>query len=138
LCCPTSSNGTMNPSDSHTDQKQFRFSLICSSWILHPHQHGSPALHSLSSLTCHPCYPGRSHSLLPFLCSYELRFSPYCHRVNIYNSVYEATYQFTFVAACKFVFENLRPLIAQTPISSTTKVNGKLLGPDFNRLDKLP
>ncbi len=57
-------------------------------------------------------------------------------RSALSSCIFEATYRFTFVAACNFAVGNSRPLITQTPLPRTTKMNGQFLGWDFNPLDK--
>ena len=64
LCCPSNSNGTMNPSDSSYGLRRFRFLIRRSRWPPH-RRNGSPALGNKSSSTCRPCYPGSRWMPLP-------------------------------------------------------------------------
>ena len=57
-------------------------------------------------------------------------------RSALSTTTFEATYRFTFVAACNFAVGNLQPLITQTPFPRTTEMNGQFLGRDLNPLDK--
>jgi len=54
----------MDPSDSRCGLLRFRFLIRISRWSPH-HRIGSPALGSVSSITCRPCYPGRKPAPLP-------------------------------------------------------------------------
>jgi len=57
----------MNPSDFHNGPLRLRLSPYTHRLaVLRRHRRGSPALHCFSSVTCRPCYPGRSDGTLPF------------------------------------------------------------------------
>jgi hypothetical protein len=57
-------------------------------------------------------------------------------RSALSTTTFEATYRFTFVAACNFAVGNSRPLITQTPLPRATEMNSQFPGRDLNPLDK--
>ena len=70
--------------------------------FLKHHYIGSPALDCLSSATCRPCYPGRSHGLLPFPKSAASAF-PICPLGrHLLYSLTRLPVGFTCVTACCF------------------------------------
>jgi len=56
----------MNPSDFHDGPVRLRLSPYTHQLVVLLHRRrGSPVLHCFSSVTCRPCYPGRSDGTLP-------------------------------------------------------------------------
>ena len=99
------------------------------------HRIGSPALHCLSSMACHPCYPGRSLGRLPLS-------TPWCcglpHLTTGSASPIQVTRLLIGSLALRptiLPFGNSRPLITQTPLPRSTKMYGQFLGRDFNPQD---
>jgi hypothetical protein len=104
--------------------------------FLSHHGIGSPALDRLSSVACHPCYPGRKHPLLPF----SQRMStglPHLTRGSASPSVVTRLPVGSLaLRPATSPCGNLRPLIAQTVLPRATQAYGQLLGRDFNPQDK--
>ena len=110
-------------------------SLYINAWVL-PNRTGSPALDCLSSITCHPCYPGEIHQQIPLTMLTNIGLPHMSRGSTLSSSIFEATYRFIFIAACNFAVRNSRPLISQTPLLRATEMNGQFLGQDFNLLDR--
>jgi hypothetical protein len=96
------SNGTMNPSDSRYSPWRFRSPLYAA-------VDAPPAsLHRVSSTGLiifrymPPLLPRKISPTASVIKAGEQRPSPHVHRVGISTSINEATYRFTFVAACSF------------------------------------
>ena len=104
--------------------------------FLSHHGIGSPALDRLSSVACHPCYPGRKHPLLPF----SQRMStglPHLTTGSASPSVVTRLPVGSLaLRPATSPCGNLRPLIAQTPLPRATQSYGQFLGRDFNPQDK--
>jgi len=65
-----------------------------------------------------------------------LRPSPHVHWVGILISIYEATYRFTLVTACRFANWELTTPCCQNAAPLNYRSYGQLTGRDFNPLDE--
>lgn len=104
--------------------------------VLSHHHTGSPALGCLSSASCRPCYPGRSHRSIPF--SKPVR-SGLPHLTTGSASPVQVTRLHLGSLSLQpdaLPFGNLRPSVSQTPLPSTTGAHGQFPGRDSNPLDK--
>jgi len=136
LCCPTSSNGTMNPSDSRHGPSCFRYLIHYGRWPPH-HHNGSPALGNKSAKTCRPCYPERKWMPLPF-------FKHPASGLPLVSTGSASPNRFTrlrigslALRPAFLLFGNSRPCVTTTPLPHTTRAYGQLPGRDFNPLDLL-
>ena len=103
--------------------------------FLRHHCNGSPALHRLSAATCHPCYPGRRHGPFPFSPSMPIGLPQLTRGSASPIQVTGLLVGSLSLRPATSPFGNLRPLITQTPLPRSAKVNGQFLGRDFNPLD---
>ena len=136
LCCPSVSNGTMNPSDSRYGLLRFRFLIRDSRWPPH-RRNGSPALGNKSSRTCRPCYPERKRTPLPLF-----RHSSYGLPLTSTGSPSPVFVTRLHVGSLSLrpallLFGNSRPRVTTTPLPHATEAYGQLPGRDFNPLDLL-
>ena len=104
--------------------------------LLSHHGIGSPALDRLSSAACRPCYPGRSHPPLPFSQRMSSGLPQLTRGSDSPTRVTRLPVGSLALRLAPSPCGNLRPLIAQPPISRATQTYAQLLGRDFNPQDK--
>ena len=136
MCCPSNSNGTVNPSDSRVQRLRFRFLIRSLRWSPHPTQRvsstGQCIFHNMPSLL--PRETPRATSVVR---ARVQRPSPSVHRVGFSISFTRLLIGSLALRPATLLFGNSRPRVTTTPLPHATGAYGQFPGRDFNPLDTL-
>ena len=136
MCCPSNSNGTVNPSDSRRQRLRFRFLIRSPRWSPHPAQRvsstGQYIFHNMPTLL--PRETTRATSVVR---ARVLRPSPFVHRVGFSGLFTRLLMSSLALRPATLLCGNLRPRVTTTPLPHATGAYGQFPGRDFNPLDTL-